>query len=173
MTNKMYLMTGRPGAGKTEFVEEWIRDNCDDAFVPVVFCPDDYYAKVNGDDLIHENAFEVWSAMYKDIDKAMRQGRDVIIDTNSPTETMREQFIDWFPDFGKYILIYIYAGYQTCDMNNKGRRRVIPQDKFNHLFYSYKTPLEDRSLRRWDEVWCYTNNGNEQHLREVLFPKGE
>ena len=89
MTNKMYLMTGRPGAGKTEFVEKWIRDNCDDAFTPVVFCPDDYYAKVNGDELIHENAFEVWSAMYKDIDKAMRQGRDVIIDTNSPTETMR------------------------------------------------------------------------------------
>ena len=173
MANKMYLMTGRPGAGKTEFVEKWIRDNCDDAFTPVVFCPDDYYAKVNGDELIHENAFEVWSAMYKDIDKAMRQGRDVIIDTNSPTETMREQFIDWFPDFGRYILIYIYAGYQTCDMNNKGRRRVIPQEKFNHLFYSYKTPLEDRSLKRWDEVWCYTNNGNEQHLREVLLPKGE
>ena len=42
MTNKMYLMTGRPGAGKTEFVEKWIKDNCDDAFTPVVFCPDDY-----------------------------------------------------------------------------------------------------------------------------------
>ena len=171
--SKMYLLTGRPGAGKTEFVKDWVGDNCDDAFAPVVFCPDDYYAKINGDDLIHENAFEVWSAMYKDIDKAMRQGRDVIIDTNSPTETMREQFIDWFPNFGKYILIYIYAGYQTCDMNNRGRRRVIPQEKFDHLFSSYKTPLDDKSLKRWDEVWCYTNSDNKRDLREVLRPKGE
>lgn len=165
----MYLMTGRPGAGKTEFVTEWTRETCDcmaNTFAPVIFCPDDYYAKINGDELIHENAFEVWIAMYRDIDKAMREGRDVIIDTNSPTETMREQFIDWFPEFSEYILVYINANYKTCNENNRRRRRVIPQDKFDRLFASYRTPLDDRSLGRWNQLWVYNNTGAGYKLKE-------
>ena len=73
---------------------------------------------------------------------------------------MREQFIDWFPDFDEYELIYIVASYFLCRMNNANRYRVIPSDKFEELYARYRSPFDDKSLRRWDKIEVYRNEDN-------------
>lgn len=160
----LYLLTGTPGAGKTEFVKEWLDNDQGVDTTWRVFCPDDYYAKINGSDLIHTNSFEVWIAMYQDINQAMKDGCNVVIDTNSPTETMREQFIDWFPNFDYYVLVQILADYPTCNRNNSNRERKIPQDKFDTLYKTYKDPRQDKSLDRWDAFYTYENKNNTYHI---------
>ena len=164
---KMILMTGRCGAGKTEFVQKFLKEH------PAydVFCPDDYYAEYNGDERDRSNAFLVWMTMYVGINAAMRDGRDIIIDTNSPTETMREQFIDWFPNFDEYELIYILTPYAICSKNNSTRYRKIPQERFDELFSNYKSPFDDRSLKRWDSILVYMNDGKNFKLKESIKPK--
>lgn len=149
--NTMILMCGPCGAGKTEFVERYFKKGW------TIFSPDDYYKKINGDECNRDNSFYIWIEMYKDIYKSMKNGESVIIDTNAPTETMREQFLDWFPEFSKYYLIEITADYQTCRQNNEQRYRKIPEKVLKELYLKHISSYSDRSKYRWDRIFVFAN----------------
>lgn len=149
---KMYLMCGCSGAGKTTYSKQFASDH-NLLYLGI----DDFYAKVNGDECIHTNKFEVWIEFYKAIHEAEVNGIDCIIDTNAITKTHRAQFIEWFPTF-EHHLIYISADEGLRKKNNKQRRRQVPDDVMDRMFAKLEAPYISEDFKTIAYIFNINNN---------------
>ena len=163
---KMYLMCGLSGVGKTTFAKEIICANKNMLYLGV----DDFYAKVNGDECIHENQFEVWIEFYKAIHEAEVNGIDCVVDTNAITLCHRTQFLDWFPTF-EHHLVFLEASEELRFANNQKRRRVIPNNVMHKMWMNSELPERftdgecwyDTEDDRWKSILHVKNINNENH----------
>ena len=158
---KMYLMCGCSGAGKTTFSKQFAKEH-NLLYLGI----DDFYAKVNGDECIHTNTFEVWIEFYKAIHDAEMKGLDCIIDTNAITKVHRAQFIEWFPTF-EHHLIYISADENLRKHNNKQRRRQVPDDVMDRMTAQLEQPI---TSERFDTV-TYIFNINNQFTNPLVLDR--
>jgi predicted kinase len=150
-------MCGLSGVGKTTYAKKFAEENN-----LVYLGIDEFYAKVNGDECIHENQFEVWIEFFKAIHEAEVNRVSCIIDTNAITKCHREQFLDWFPTF-EHHLIYIRSSEELRYLNNYNRKRVIPDEVMAEMYEKFEEPvyygfthvcLEDK---RWKTVTVVDN----------------
>ena len=170
--SKMYLMCGLSGAGKTTFAKKFAEEhNC------VYLGIDDFYACFAGANGIKspwsdpDASFDVWIKYFYAIHELSREknGKDVLIDTNAPTFVKRQQFIDWFPCFDEYNLIYIAVDEDLRYKNNLARGRVVPQDEMARMRDEFQPPVRslDENMRcyifpekRWNNIMVYINKDN-------------
>ena len=150
---KMYLMCGLSGVGKTTYAKQFAADN-DLVYLGI----DDEYARINGDECIHENQFRVWISFYERIHSLEVAGIDCIVDTNAITKCHRDQFLEWFPTF-EHHLILIRCDEKLRYMNNKSRRRVVPDDVMLKMSINFEYPQQDE-VRKWDSVKVVYNTDN-------------
>jgi len=146
----LVVMCGMCGSGKTKFAKNYAVENN-----YLYLCPDDFYALLNGDECIHENKFEVWMALFRAIHTAEQSGKNVILDSNSPTLVDRVQLLDWFPHFEKYTLIFIDTPIEVCKENNRMRRRQIPDKEMDRLWSKFQRPSKEED-ERWSEFLVYS-----------------
>lgn len=153
--SKMYLMTGVSGSGKTTFAKEFAQKNnlrCLNI--------DNFYYATFGDENTHEHEFDVWMMFYRAIEIASRDGADIIIDTNSPTISNRDEIYNWFGHmFSENYMIYIDAPGDLCFRNNSSRGRVIPKDEMMKMIRNYEGPDRIETLK-WDNIYIVHNNNN-------------
>ena len=169
---KMYLMCGLSGVGKTTYAKQFAVVN---NFLYLGI--DDFYAKVNGDECIHENQFEVWIEYFKAIHEAEVNGINCIVDTNAITHCHREQFLEWFPTF-EHHLIFIEASEELRWINNKQRRRVVPDNIMVKMYRDSELPelynedgFEcDTEADGWRTIWYVKNNNNHFERPELWRP---
>lgn len=152
---KMYLMCGLSGVGKTTYAKKFAEEN-NLLYLGI----DEFYAKVNGDECIHENSFEVWIEFFKAIHEVEINNIDCIIDTNAITRCHRTQFLDWFPSF-EHHLIYIRSSEELRHINNRNRRRVIPEKVMYQMANDLQEPTNRSESRRWQSITCIENYMNE------------
>lgn len=152
---KMYLMCGLSGVGKTTYAKKFAAEN-----KLLYLGIDEFYAKVNGDECIHENSFEVWIEFFKAIHEAEVNNIDCIIDTNAITHCHRTQFLDWFPTF-EHHLIYIHSSEELRHLNNRNRRRVIPENVMLQMAGTLQVPINRSEDCRWESIICIENYMNE------------
>lgn len=146
MKPNLYLMTGKPGAGKTTYAEEFARrDHI--RYLGI----DRFYAAINGDECNHINKFEVWIAFFCAIHMAGKEGVDIVVDTNAPDSYTRHEFVFWFPEF-EHHLIWICTDDDQCKKNNLARTRVIPEDSMDKLCRSFENPAIDRKWKTFSSV---------------------
>ena len=159
-----YLMTGMSGSGKTTFAKDFAEKNG-----LLYLCPDEFYKAFNGDDTAngHRHEFEVWMALWQAIHNAEIDGVSVIVDTNAPTNVDRDQFLNWFPGFQKYILIYIEADAELCARNNRNRKRVVPIEEMKAMQERFESPLDERDYK-WDLIFHYENDENVLEIATVI-----
>lgn len=157
---KMYLMSGCSGVGKTTFAKKFAEENN-----LLYLGTDEFYALINGDEIIHENSFEVWIALYQAIHAAEMNGRDCIVDTNALTVVHRDQFLDWFPTF-EHHLFFISANEDLRRANNLSRRRQVPEEKMNEMSVRVQYPYWEKLDVRWQSLTWYANIGNKLQLVE-------
>lgn len=153
--SKLYLMTGVSGSGKTTFAKEFAQKNnlrCLNI--------DNFYYATFGDENMHKHEFDVWMMFYRAIEIASRDNVDIIIDTNSPTISNRDEIYNWFGHmFSENYMIYIYAPIELCLKNNTSRRRIIPQDELIKMYNDYECPHPDEA-RKWNKIYKICNNNN-------------
>lgn len=148
---RMYLMCGCSGAGKTTFSKEFAKEH-NLLYLGV----DDFYQKVNGDECLHINSFEVWIEFFKAIHEAEVNNIDCIIDTNAITRVHRGQFIEWFPTF-EHHLIYIRTEVALRKMNNLSRRRKVPDSEMDKMTERLEVPYPTLEDPAWKTI-CLINN---------------
>lgn len=119
-----YLVCGISGGGKTILTERIIKKNPS----LKVFDVDKYYEKINGDECIHENSFDVWMALFKDLHESELKEEDIILTTNALTKNQRREFVEWFPSFSHHLL-WVTAPKEKCIIGNKSRRRHVPDEQ--------------------------------------------
>ena len=151
---KMYLMCGISGSGKTTFSKQFAAEhNIKRLGI------DDYYAKVNGDECLHVNFFDVWIEYFKAIHESEMNNEDIIIDTNALTQGNREQFIEWFPTF-EHHLIYINCEFELCKKNNKSRKRQVPDERMEEMFRTLEIPTIKTENTKWKSITWIINTNN-------------
>ena len=145
-----YLVCGISGGGKTVLTERIVKKN------PhlYIFDVDKYYERVNGDECIRANWFEVWQLLYKEMHEAELKGEDIILTTNALTVSQRTQFIEWFPTFEHHML-WITSPYEKCVEGNQNRRRHVPDDKLKKDWYRMEFP--NASEAHWETITHITN----------------
>ena len=167
---RMYLMCGHIASGKSYFARRFAEKNgyrCLDI--------DACYQIFNGDEKIHENKFEVWILFYQLSHQAAQLGQSVVVDTNAPLSSYRDEFLNWFPEFDEHHLIWIDADPELAWQNNDRRDRRVPRETFDHLVALFQEPLPDEGtavLRSaWSSICRILNDDNE--FRPPVYIKGE
>ena len=150
---KLYLMCGLSGVGKTTYAKKFAAEN-----KLLYLGIDEFYAKVNGDECIHENQFEVWIEFFKAIHEAEINNIDCIIDTNAITRCHRTQFIEWFPTF-EHHLIFIDCDVKLRYANNKSRRRVVPDEVMLKMSIDFEW-LTFSEKASWNTITMIRNENN-------------
>ena len=151
---RMYLMCGCSGAGKTTFSKAFAEKH-GLRYLGV----DDFYKKVNGDECLHINMFEVWIEFFKAIHETEINNIDCIIDTNAIIKSHRDQFIDWFPTF-EHHLIFIDANEDLRKKNNLSRRRQVSESAMDRMTKELEIPSPNMERREWKSIAFVYNNNN-------------
>lgn len=144
---KMYVMCGLSGSGKTTYARKFAKDN--NLFYLGI---DEFYEWYNGNECIHENAFEVWIEFYQAIHRAEQNGVNILIDIDAPTFVDRTQILDWFPGFKQYHLICVTAPERLRRANNSGRTRRIPEDEMDRMLERWEYPNATFEDVRWNTI---------------------
>jgi predicted kinase len=144
----MICLAGMPGVGKTTWAKKFLENHPD----YVYFNPDQYYAFFNGDDTVRDNTFEVWMSMFRDINTAMKAGKNVIIDSDNLTFHQRTQWIEWFPDF-QHILVFFEASWDTCYNQMKQRRRQLSYSTMLTKWEKWERPTVERDGKFWTHIY--------------------
>ena len=162
---KMFLMCGCSGVGKTTFAKAFAERNG-----LLYLGVDEFYAKINGDECLHINFFEVWIEYFKAIHEAEINNIDCVVDTNAITFCHREQFIEWFPSF-EHHLICIDADYELRMKNNQARRRQVPEEAMRAMSQRFQYPYDGTENKKWKTIRYFLNTDNK--LRGPEFWRGE
>ena len=144
----MICLAGMPGVGKTTWANKFLENHPDYHY----FSPDLYYERINGDDTIRANTFEVWMAMFRDINTAMKQGKNVLVDSDNLTFHQRTQWIEWFPEF-QHILVFFEASWDTCYNQMKQRRRQLSYNTMLAKWDRWERPTRELDGKFWDHIY--------------------
>lgn len=146
-----YLVCGISGGGKT-FLSHYIHNL--NPSITEVLDVDEYYARINGDERIRANAFQVWHTLYQDLHDFEIEGKDVILTTNSLTASQRQQFIEWFPSYTHHC-IWVIAPWERCVKGNFSRKRQIPLEVLREQWEQMEFP--NASEKGWETITQVTN----------------
>ena len=147
--SKLICLAGLPGVGKTTWATEFLKKHPDFLY----FSPDSYYERINGDECDRTDTFEIWMAMFRDIHIAEKNSNNILIDSDNLTYAQRNQWIEWFPYFDEYILLFLEEDYNTCFDRVSKRRRTIPEIIMREKMYKWENPLEAGDCAEWDRVY--------------------
>lgn len=146
-----YLVCGISGGGKTILSHRLKQDN---PSIKVMLDVDEYYAKVNGDECIRGNTYQVWRMLYDDIHQYEVNGVDILLTTNSLTVCQRRQFIEWFPTY-KHHMLWVIAPLDVCIEGNNKRHRHVPEDILRKQWQEMEFPNAKED--GWDTIVHITN----------------
>ena len=152
----MICLAGMPGVGKTTWANKFLEKHPDYRY----FSPDLYYERINGDDCVRANTFEVWMAMFRDINTAMKLGCNVLIDSDNLTFHQRTQWPEWFPEF-THILVFFEAPFETCVAQMKQRRRQLSEDTMLVKCIKWQRPTKETDGAFWKHIYRGYHNVKE------------
>ena len=144
----MICLAGMPGVGKTTWANKFLEKHPDYRY----FSPDLYYERINGDDCVRANTFEVWMAMFRDINTALKQKKNVLVDSDNLTFHQRTQWVEWFPDC-THILVLFEAPYETCVAQMKQRRRQLSEGTMLAKWIRWQRPTKETDGAFWKYIY--------------------
>ena len=149
--SNFYLICGISGGGKTTLTH---RIEKLDPQIDVILDVDEYYAKINGDERIRDNTFDVWHTLFQDIHNYEISNKNVVLTANSLTVSQRKQFIEWFPTF-RHHMLWVTAPLERCLEGNRARYRKVPDDVLIQQWQEMEFP--NANEEGWESIAQVTN----------------
>ena len=152
--SKMILVCGKSGSGKTTFIKK-MKEKLEYKDWQVISV-DDIYRDYSSD---RKNKFHVWIRFFQEINTAMEENINVIIETSALKRHDRSQFVSWFPGFSNHYMIWISTdNEQTRFNNNQYRERVIPTEIMREQNIIAQSPTASEMVDDdWDAI-CVVKN---------------
>lgn len=148
------LICGLSGTGKTTLAK-LIAERLNMRYLGA----DEFYEKVNGDECIHTNKFEVWMELFKAIHECEIEVIDCLVDSNALSTSGRDEFINWFPNFNHH-LIYVDADDKLRMQNNHRRKRQIPESVMIGMRARAEPPVWRTMDKKWKSLLRIQNSEN-------------
>lgn len=160
--SNLYVLCGAPGSGKSTFAKE---------IFPKYF-PNHPYKIISRDTIrfsllkdgekyfSHEN--EVYQIFWDSINKALKEGFDVIADQTSLSPNSRAFLLQHISGYEEAIAIEIKTPLKTCLTRNNERigKTFVPPSRVKDMYHSYKSPT---IIEGFSYIYIYDS------LKETLF----
>lgn len=157
-TPEFILICGPSGVGKTTLAKR-MAEKMDVKYLGT----DEFYEKVNGDECIRCNKFEVWIELFKAIHECEEKRINCIVDTNALSASGRDEFINWFPGFN-HRLVYLDADDCLRLKNNRRRKRQVPDDAMLAIRAKAEPPVWRLLDKKWKSLYRIQNIDNHYHV---------
>ena len=153
----LYLMCGVPGAGKSTFLKNHIKEENSaiisrDAIRFSIVKPDEEYFS-------HED--EVLNIFWEQINKALAEGKDTFVDQTSLTPRARKWLLQHVEGYKYANLIWIDENLETCLERNelrRGTRAYVPETVIRRMFSQFIEPSLDEGF---DYIFHYNSEKDE------------
>lgn len=162
--NKLYIMVGIPGSGKSTYARYIIMNNENTCWISrdgirlsLLTVNDNYFAKEN----------QVYKNFVLQINNELKAGRDVIADaTHINSKSRYKLFNKLHIDRTKTTVIGIYMNLplETCLERNKirkGNRAIVPPHEIHNMYLRMEPPTYNEPFD-----YIYTFDGKEMKLLE-------
>jgi predicted kinase len=154
----LFLMCGTPGAGKSTFLKNHIKNNDSvvvsrDAIRFSIVKPEEEYFS-------HED--EVLNIFWKQINEALAANKNVFIDQTSLTPKARKWLLQHVDGYDHANLIWIDEDIKTCLKRNelrRGTRAYVPKDVIRRMHAQFIEPSLEEGFFR-----IYRYNSKEDKL---------
>lgn len=141
----VYILCGAPGSGKTYWAQHHIKSGTayvsrDNIRFSLIKEGEDYFS--------HED--EVYQIMWDQINGALSDGRDVIIDQTSLTPKSRKYLIDHLTGYNTLNAIWIDTPLEVALERNDSRKGLahVPRGTIRRMYYSFIEPSFDEGFNR-------------------------
>ena len=151
MKNKLFVMSGCPGSGKTTFAKKYFSNvwyvSRDEIRFSLVSENEEYFSKED----------EVFKIFINRINEGLRQGYDVVADATHLNTASRLKLLynlDLDRNKTRVEIIYLRPPLNVCierNENRKGTRSYVPQSVIKRMYHSFETPRFDDPCH-WDVI---------------------
>lgn len=150
--NKVYVLVGVPGAGKSTWVnnQDWAKD-C--AYVSSDKHIDQYAASVGKtyNEVFDEYAPTAMNLMLADVVDARDAGKDIIWDQTSCSVKSRKKKFSMLPDYYAVAVVFPTPDRSELDVRLSGRPgKHIPKMVVDSMINSFQEPTEEEGFK---EIW--------------------
>lgn len=152
MKNKLIIMSGCPGSGKSTFAKEYFPNakyvSRDAIRFGIVREDEEYFSKED----------EVFRRFIEEINEGMRESVDVVADATHLNEKSRAKLLynlKLNKDKYKVTVVYLKTSLATCierNENRKGTRAYVPKDIIKRMYFSCKAPNLEECGGLIDEI---------------------
>lgn len=158
--NKLYLMIGCPGSGKSTFAKKYIQNakyiSRDEIRFSLLSDDEQYFAQE--DQVYREFAWQIY-------DTLKNQKTDVIADATHLNAKSRSKLFRSIPlnwNEVEVIAVFLHTPLDTCIARNELRKNLkrayVPQQNIHQMFFRMTTPTFDEYHGIFNEIWdVYTN----------------
>jgi predicted kinase len=152
VTNKLYVLVGVPGSGKSTWVQnqDWAQD-C------VYISTDQYiedWAKEQGKtytDIFEEYMPEAVVKMASAVIDARDAGKDIIWDQTSTTVKSRERKFRMLPNYYAIAVVFPTPGREELDQRLASREgKHVPNSVIDSMIDNWQDPTEEEGFK---EIW--------------------
>ena len=140
MKNKLYIMVGCPGSGKSTYAKKNLPDalyvSRDKIRFNLVKENEEYFSKET----------EVFNTFITKINEGLRQSLDVVADATHLNRVSRFKLLNSLKidkEKTEVIAIVMFTPLSICierNENRKGTRSYVPKDVIEKMYHSFKTP---------------------------------
>ena len=156
MKNKLYIMVGCPGSGKSIYAKKYLSDavyiSRDDIRFSLVKENEEYFSKEK----------EVFKVFINKINNELQNGHDVVADATHLNPSSRFKLLvnlDLNKDKTEVVAIFIRVPLSIClkqNENRKGTRSYVPKSVIKRMHYSLVPPNTEECYGLIDVIHTIT-----------------
>ena len=162
MMNKLFVMIGIPGAGKSTIAEEIALKE-----PAIIVSSDIVRGELYGDESIQGDPAKVFRIVHENVKHYLRKGCNVIMDATNINSKKRAVFLREInkvcPDCEK-IAVVVVADKDTCVSRDLLRKRTVGWEVIERMIANFQPPFY---YEGWDAIH-YHNTGKPVDLGDVM-----
>ncbi|MCR5544321.1 MAG: ATP-binding protein [Eubacterium sp.] len=170
----LYVMVGIPASGKSTKVNEFVENGAiayssdvlrGEMFGdPGIQFTDEWLEKLKydgPDDYMKKKLFVekyIFSEIYNRIEKALVDGKDVVMDATNPGKNTRKRIMDRLKKYADRVVAVVMATpFDVCMERNQKRDRTVPEEAMIRIRNEFEFPELEEGF---DEI-IYVNDKND------------
>lgn len=147
MNNKIVLLVGVSGCGKSTFADKYIKENPE-----ITMLSSDTLRKVlTGDENSQSVTPQVFSIIKVKTEELVKNGKSVLIDATNLIPKNRRDYINIARKYNTPIVAYAFERCRNTLVSNQAKRksaggRLVPTDIIDKMLTSYVRPTKEEGF---------------------------